>query len=363
MLARFWTGWAHTRGAGGKRSVAIPDEKLRTRPWVEWAGLLLGRAGVNGELVWHWRNAVFQRLIPEAEIQRADMVIGFDTASHILARRAQRAGKPFVLEQSILDPEAKQRALLKIASRYPEWVGKAEQRSARVLQAEREEQRLAAKISVPSEYVGRSLVEFGVLQKKIFVNPYGTNPLPEVANRKQVRSEEGCRFLFAGTVTGRKGVPLLLEAWAKHPPPRSHLTIAGDLAGWPAGAQRPGSVEFPGKLTRQAMAAAFQNHDVFVFPSYAEGMPLVVLEAMAQRLPVIATPVTEGLVQDKVNGLLIPFNDPASLAQAMRKLAGEREKCFLMGEAAKQTALHYSWKAYGQRYAGLLNQIATTGSF
>lgn len=324
---------------------------------MEVTAQILQRAGVHPEKAWYWRNTVFQKLIPETEIRNADVVIGFDTASHILAACAKRAGKPFVLEQSILDPEAKKMALRKVAMRYPDWASEAEQSSARLLWAEREEQKLANRISVPSEYVGSSLVEFGTPQEKIFVNPYGTNPLPKAAGRKCNRGPEGCRFLFAGTVTGRKGIPLLLEGWGKWLPSKAHLTIAGDLAGWPAKAVRPGSVRFLGQLSRAAMAEAFHSHDVFVFPSYAEGMPLVVLEAMAHGLPVISTSVAAGVVRDGLNGILVPFDDPEALGRAMRGLAKDREKWLRMGQVARKTAAEFSWEAYGKRYAGMLEKL------
>jgi len=361
LLHRFWTGWAVSEKNRTKRSVDIPEKKLRTLKWLEALSLMTARLGLDGEGIWFWRNMLFQKLVPTGEIEAANVVIGFDTASHILAKRTKLAGKPFVLEQSILDPEAKEEAIRKMASRYPDWAGEAEPRSARLLRAERKEQRLADRICVPSDYVGSSLVEFGVPHEKIFVNPYGTNSLPEGAGRRQEGGGEGCRFLFAGTVSGRKGVPLLLEAWAKTQPTQGHLTIAGNLDGWPAGVVRPGNVQFPGQLTRPAMAEAFREHDVFVFPSYAEGMPLVVLEAMAHGLPVIATPVAAGVVRDGVNGILVPFDDPEALGKAMRSLSEDRAKRLRMGQAAKEAAAEFSWEAYGKRYAGMLEKLESSG--
>ena len=335
----------------------IPGKKLRTLKWLEALSLIASRSGLGGENIWFWRNMLFQKLVPQEEIQAADVVIGFDTASHILAERARRAGKRFVLEQSILDPEAKEEAIRKMASRYPDWAGEAKPRTARLLRAEGEEQRLADRISVPSDYVAQSLIRFGAPREKIFVNPYGTNWLPEVTSRREERREEGCRFLFAGTVTGRKGVPLLLEAWEKFMPPQTRLTVAGDLTAWPSRSVRPGHVQFSGRLARAALAEAFRDHDVFVFPSYAEGMPLVVLEAMAHGLPVIATPVAAGVVRDGVNGILVPFDDPEALGKAMRSLSEDREKRLRMGQAAMKTAAEFSWPAYGKRYAEILKRL------
>lgn len=320
----------------------------------------MARSGAGRENIFFYRNLIFQKLIPKKEILEADVVIGFDTASHIIAQKALQAGKKFILEQTILDPEAKEEALRTMGSRYPKWFHEAGQRFGQLLKAERQEQQLADLISVPSKYVGSSLVRFGVSQEKIFVNPYGCNPLPEVLDTKKKLQEKGCRFLFGGTVTGRKGIPLLLDAWTKVASSAAHLTIAGDLTGWPAGALKPANVYFLGKLSRQALAEAYQNHDVFVFPSYAEGMPLVVLEAMGCGLPVIATPVTEGLVKDGVNGVLIPFDNPSALSLAINNLAEDRTKRIRMGQAAKKTASEFSWEAYGIRYANMLEGLRSS---
>ena len=157
LLHRFWTGWGIADRRKEKRGVAIPAEKLRTRFWLEAMALLMARVCKGSDAVWFRRNAIFQSIVPEREIRTADVVIGFDTASHILAQRARQAGKKFILEQSILDPEAKEEALRNMAARYPEWAGEAERRPAHILRAERWEQRLADRISVPSAYVGDSI--------------------------------------------------------------------------------------------------------------------------------------------------------------------------------------------------------------
>ena len=357
LLYLFRTGWAVSNNEPGKRAVGIPSNKLRTSFWLEASAVLAQKIWNNKELVWFWRNKIFQRLVPDKDIQAADIIIGFDTASHILAQRACKQGKRIILEQSILDPEAKQEALRAMAMRYPKWACEAKPRPSSILSAERMEQRLAERISVPSKYVGDSLTRFGVPHEKIFINPYGTNTLPGREIRPQSRGPKKCRFLFAGSVTGRKGVPLLLEAWAKVASPFTELTIAGNMTGMPAVGPHLDNVRFLGQLSRKEMASAFQENDVFVFPSYAEGMPLVVLEAMAAGLPVIATPVAEGVVHSWVNGILIPFDAPVVLAEAMIWLAADYKKRSILGQAAKQTAAEFSWKAYGDRYATLLENM------
>nr|MDQ3823986.1 glycosyltransferase [Actinomycetota bacterium] len=75
--------------------------------------------------------------------------------------------------------------------------------------------------------------------------------------------------------------------------------------------------------------------DVFVLPSWTEGLPVVVLEAMAQRRPVVATPVggTPEVVANGETGLLVPPRDSRALAAAIRELLGDAERRRRMGEA------------------------------
>jgi glycosyltransferase involved in cell wall biosynthesis len=82
--------------------------------------------------------------------------------------------------------------------------------------------------------------------------------------------------------------------------------------------------------------ALLRSFDVFALPSTIEGLPLVVLEAMAAGVPVVATPVggVGELVRDGETGLLVPPEDPDALAAALRRLLAEPETARRLTEAA-----------------------------
>lgn len=89
-----------------------------------------------------------------------------------------------------------------------------------------------------------------------------------------------------------------------------------------------GHVRFAGQVRN--MPAFYNSVDVFVLPSVStEGLPLVVLEAMAMGLPVVATCLAGApeVIEDDVNGLLVPPGNPGALAQALSGLAVDRERC------------------------------------
>ena len=79
--------------------------------------------------------------------------------------------------------------------------------------------------------------------------------------------------------------------------------------------------------------------DFMVLPSYTEGLPNVVLEAYEYKKPVVATAVggTPEVVDDGVNGLLVPSGSPDLLAEAIKKLISSPETMKKMGEAGYKT--------------------------
>jgi glycosyltransferase involved in cell wall biosynthesis len=75
------------------------------------------------------------------------------------------------------------------------------------------------------------------------------------------------------------------------------------------------------RVAEEEVVAAYRSHDVLAFPSTYEGFGMVLLEAMTQRLPVVATPAgcATTLVQHEVNGLIVPPRDADALAAALAR--------------------------------------------
>ncbi len=127
------------------------------------------------------------------------------------------------------------------------------------------------------------------------------------------------RFLFIGRNEARKGLPLLLDAFAKLRRNNPHVRL--DVVGWDgAGLPQQSGVLFHGTVRdRKDIQAFYREADYLVLPSYAEGMPTVILEAFAAALPVIGTDVgaVADLVRDGETGFLVPAGDLAALERAM----------------------------------------------
>ena len=223
-----------------------------------------------------------------------------------------------------------------------------------------EEIRQADAVLVGSTYAADSFVAEGIDRSKMRVVPYGVDlqtftppPLP--------RSGRGGTFkaIYAGQLTQRKGIAYLLRGYRQFARSDSRLTLVGSVVGSDA-PLRPyaDTFEHVGHQTRPALAAMYREADVFVFPTLIEGMPLVVLEAMACGLPVIVTANGPGdIVRDGIDGFVIPERNSDAVSDRLEALYRDRDMRIEMGRRAALRAQEYSWSAYSARARQVLSQL------
>ena len=376
-LHRFWTSFALVQGGLGERAMRaaltrppkwldhrvlfdVPAEKLRTVPLLEVAAVLQMRFGAEPQIVMHQRNQKVQRAIDQHDIEQSDVVVGFDTSSDLLIDRASRLGRPFILDQTIAHPKSKNRVYEQIRKQFPEWSDDLDVRADEISAAEDAEHRGASLIVVASSFTKSTLIENGVAGDKIFLNPYGVD-LKRFTVRPERNKSRAFRFVFAGLVCARKGIPLLLEAWSKIKPSGAELWIAGPIT--PAAAAKltvDETVKILGKVPNPELATIMADSDVFVLPSYFEGFGLVLLEAMAAGLPVLTTTATAGpdIVTERHDGFVVRPGDTGALVEVMDWCLQNREAVAAMGMNARRTAERHSWDAYGDRWQNILQQVA-----
>jgi glycosyltransferase involved in cell wall biosynthesis len=373
MLHRFWTGFALTEDgwAGwllkccptrirqrlGKRMMEISSSKLRTLSLLDWRARKAVRA-VGEEAAFFERNRRFQETIPDREILAANVVIGFDTSAWLLGRRAKLLKRIFILDQSIGHPAVKERIFENLRQRFPEWSTSAPKKSAEIVAVEREEHALADVIVVPSDFVKQTLVEEGVDESKIRIIPFGTDLA--LFNPPEKRDGKPVVFLFVGGLTARKGVPVLLAAWRQLALPDAELWLAGP-GSIPTSetATMPPTVKVLGPKNRQEVASLMRQADVFVFPSFFEGLAQVQIEALATGLPLIATHEAGAadLIQEGSTGFLIQAGDIDALAGRIQKLAQDASLRQQMQQAVLAVRERLSWQIYGERWSNLLEKI------
>ncbi|MEU6403057.1 glycosyltransferase family 4 protein [Streptomyces sp. NPDC046985] len=154
-------------------------------------------------------------------------------------------------------------------------------------------------------------------------------------------------LLYVGRLGAQKNVARLLDALSlTRQDVRLRIVGDGELRGrLEEQARRLGleHVEFSGGLLGEDLVKAYADADAFVLPSDKEGMPLVVLEAMAAGLPVVATdvPGTRELVQ---GAGLLAAPEPVALAQAIDALAADQALRARLARASADRAGGYSWE-------------------
>jgi glycosyltransferase involved in cell wall biosynthesis len=180
-------------------------------------------------------------------------------------------------------------------------------------------------------------------------------------NRCHTAPATPLRVLCVGRLVRQKGFEFVLEALSRARAP-SLLRIVGDgplrarLASRIAALGLEDRVDLVGWVDRADLPAYYQWADVLCLPSFEEGMPNVVLEAMAAGLPVIASDVygIRDLVEPGNTGCLIPPADPAAIACAVERFAAEPALVSCMGDQARAASMRFAWPGVAAEYRRLL---------
>jgi glycosyltransferase involved in cell wall biosynthesis len=195
--------------------------------------------------------------------------------------------------------------------------------AATLTAAERRTLHAAAGVIATSAGAARRLtLLYGLPGAKVHVAVPGVDPAPPACP-----SRGGGRLLCVAAVTPRKGQDVLAEALSRCTDLAWTCTCVGALDRAPsfAAAVQNGLISFVGTRTGAALDAAYADADLFVLPSRAETYGMVVTEALARGLPVLATavdgvPEALGTAPDgSLPGLLVPPDHPDALAAAIRR--------------------------------------------
>lgn len=221
-------------------------------------------------------------------------------------------------------------------------------------------------ITVPSSFSMRSFIAMGVPREKLHRIPYGVR-LDRFRRFAEPPKDE-FRVLFAGTVSLRKGVPYLLQAFRQVRHPRKRLRLVGpvlpeiqelfhrfDMT----------DVEVVGAVPQTKMAEYMSSSHVMVLPSIEEGLALVQGQALACGCPLISSTNTGGedLFADGVEGFLVPIRSSEAIHERLQELADDSALQQRMSEAALARVWHLGgWNEYGNAWAGLVQDLVASRS-
>lgn len=193
----------------------------------------------------------------------------------------------------------------------------------------------------------------------------------EIDRTKNLVNHPYIQILFAGYLSTDKGIydildsiPLVIK---KHKDVKFLFAGADD---------KPGELEiikkkiidnnigeyvsFLGILSKKEMSSIYKKSDIFILPSYIEGMPMTILEAMAAGLPVISTPVggIPEVVEDCVNGFLVIPGDSKNLGDKIIELIENKELRNIIGNNnRKKIKERYDWNIIEQKLEVVYNEL------
>jgi len=187
---------------------------------------------------------------------------------------------------------------------------------------------------------------------------------------REYRAGESLRLLYAGTWLDQRGIFYLRDALRSLAPkiPEMRMTFAG--SGAPPeeivrffGEELAGRIDVRPIVPWEGMPGLYAEHDIFVFPSLMEGLPSVLLEAMATGMPVITTETCgmPDVVEDGVNGRLILPGSAAAIEEAILYFAHSAEQREKLGSAARETMKRYSWERSGRQLEQLFRRVIDGG--
>ena len=361
-LRKIYSSWPWAR----VKREGLPRSLVGTFPWFQGTDYMLGRsrfypASVSVRMS-RWNALAFdeytRRVIPAC-----DAFIGISGAGLLTGQLVQARGGRFICDRGSTHQVFQERVL---RAEYQRWG--VPQAPATPHIAVREEQiyAVADAITVPSSVAARSFTALGIAPEKVFVIPYGVR----LDRFRPTAEPPDDRFevLFAGQVSLRKGIPYLLEAFARLKHPHKRLTVVGAVQDH----IRPllerlltECVIFTGSVSQPELIDRMSRSHVLMLPSVEEGLALVQAQAMACACPVIATEATgaEDLFTHGVEGFIVPDRDVDALALRLQQLADDPDLRRTMASAARLRVESLGgWEQYGDRWEQLLFRITGLSS-
>jgi len=238
------------------------------------------------------------------------------------------------------------------------------QTSPRIARAN-QEYHLAEKVVVPSMFVKKTFLEKGFPEGQLQVNPYGVDRARWGSVAGSERHRGPLVFVFAASIVPRKGVHVLLRAWAKANLPDCELWLCGGVHMPLEQLQLPlgKSVKILGRQTHDSLAAIYNKASVYVLPSFEEGMARSGIEALAAGLPVIVTKETglTDLMTTGKEGWVVESGNVEHLAETLRTVLRARHELPIYSAAARTCTATSDKTDYGNRASEFLRAFLAKG--
>ena len=275
-------------------------------------------------------------------------VHGYEDCALLPFEQAKRQGKACIYDMPIGYYPAWRERQVSLRRDYADWLPARSrpEDGGEALARKRREMELADLVLAPSAFAEDSIRRF-FPDKAIALTPYGVDldfwtPPPARPPADKLR------FVFAGQICLRKGIPGLIEAWRKAELRDAELELIGPwhLSASAGQALPPGIVHRP-PVDAVRLRERYRAADVVVMPSFFEGLPLALLEGMACGLPALASDVCASPdIVTEACGRVTPSGDIDALVDALRWFDARRDALPVMATAAREQAEYFSWARY-----------------
>jgi len=361
------------------RRWGIPDEKIVCLTASQWVYQIVHRVSRSR------LDVRFQHIVHRLFAAAAARCLGGSQIVHAWSGFAEPSSKlcrkrniPIVVDRMsshmrtqcrLLDEETK-RLGLRRAITHPS-----------VVDMELREYETATKVVVPSRFVEKSFLQNGFGSEKLIYNPLGVDLSRFSPASGDAIKDATFRIIYTGSLTYRKGIHYLLDAFRLAAISGARLTLVGGtssesdrLIGEP-----PDGLERVAHVPQSELVRHYRSASVFVLASIEEGMAMVQAQALACGLPLICTENTggedllqiiapsvepvheEGGVRRYPAGFVVPIRDPASIARCLLRLHHDPQLLLSQSQAALR--IHQAsldWQAYSDRAITQYRQIIQT---
>jgi glycosyltransferase involved in cell wall biosynthesis len=266
-----------------------------------------------------------------------DVVIGWSSFSLFTFRKSSNKVKVLVRDSAHIETQ------FEILNREFEKEGLVHPNRNWWIERELEEYELADAIFVLSKFAYNSFIKRGIPARKLHILPLGIDTTT-FRNTTERQIELPLRVIYFGSISLRKGIPYLLDAFEKIPKDIANLTFIGNIE--PSMHNRIKQLKNYNIIPRQKhqqLKATLQNYDIFVLPSCEDGFATVVPQALGCGLyPIVTENVgSSDLLLNENIGKVVPAFSSDGIIDSITEIAG-RLNWFNQNRKAL-TGLHQSW--------------------
>lgn len=304
------------------------------------------------DFIWQGNEFLFDKWVSRKLNKKIDFVFVSEYSSLAILKKAKDLTITSIYEQPSIHHSTFTKIINDQILKHPDVISESFRlvldKKSKLRNARRDEElNLADLIICNSNFTKSSLVDAGIKPSKITVVPLG---FPEVIIGEPKKTDIFI-FMYAGNLSFNKGIHILIEAWKELnlAPNKAELHLYGTYF-LPEKLRHglPQNVRFFGNVQHQELMSIYKRANVFVNPTLADGFGMVITEAMANGLPVLASRNSGApdLIEHSIDGLLMEAGNKNDLIEKMLWCYRHSNELLEMGAKAQVRAKKYTWTDY-----------------